>query len=97
MTDEQTEAICAAIKSALRFQNADIFEHVLGAHADEGSFVVGVHRIANALDRIADALGDEGQLERIADNLGDNGVFGTLERISENVDRVAEALEKKEE
>ena len=96
MTDEQVDAICEAMKYAIA--------HCLGPAKEDFSLAAGVNRIADALGdvaealgRLADNLGDEGQLERIADNLGDNGVFGTLERISAHVDRIAEVLEDKEE
>lgn len=63
MTDEQVEAICAAIRAMFRFQNADIFEHVFGPSAEEGGLVRGVHRIADALDRIAESMERNGNAE----------------------------------
>jgi hypothetical protein len=59
VTDEQVEKICLAIKTTFRFQNADIFEHVFGGFEDERGLAAGVHRVADALDRIAEAIEDK--------------------------------------
>ena len=82
MDDDQIEQICQAIKTAFRFQNADVFEHVFGPFQEEHSLAAGVHRVADALDRIADKLGDDGAL---------NEIGGHVDRIADAV----EALEKK--
>jgi hypothetical protein len=56
MTDEQVEEICRALLQMVSFQNADALEHVLGPCKEPDSLVVGVHRIADALEQIAAAL-----------------------------------------
>jgi len=79
MTDEQVARFCSTI--------TDAAEHVFGPYKESESLVQGVHRIADALSRIADALGEDGELGRIARNLED---------INGNVERVVEALDEKE-
>jgi hypothetical protein len=61
--DEQIDKLCSAIGSMFSFQRCDALEHVLGPCDVATSFASGVHRIADSLEKIAEAI------EMVADNL----------------------------
>lgn len=59
LDQEQLEQICGTLLKAVSFHHNDALEHLLGPCREPFSLVAGIHRIADALESIAESLGDK--------------------------------------
>lgn len=63
MTDKQIEQVCSAIQDMFSFHRADAFEHLFGPRDDPAGLAYGIHRIANALELIAERIAERNEEE----------------------------------